>query len=178
MSSLRLAVGGLLALLLGAAFVRADQTVTVGPGISFSPSTVTIVPGETVTWTFAGVPHSTTSNATSGVDAWDSGIVFTTGATFAHTFSTAGSHPYYCLVHSSPTSTMMNGVVIVVPPTPTATPTPTPPPATATPAPSPTPLPGPAPSSGAVPDLTPAARLAFAALVAFAALAVLRGVRR
>jgi hypothetical protein len=39
--------------------------------------------------------------------------------TFAHTFGTAGSYPYYCAIHSFPGGTNMNGVVNVVQPAPT-----------------------------------------------------------
>lgn len=124
----RLAPALLAAGLLAAASARANQTVNVGPGLAFTPATVTVVPGETVTWVFVERGHSTTSNATTGPEVWDSGVVPTTGATFAHTFTTPGTYPYYCSVHSSPTGTAMNGVVQVVPatPTPTAVPTATP----------------------------------------------------
>lgn len=148
----------------------ATQNVNVGPGLAFSPSTVTVLPGETVIWTFQGAPHSTTSNATSGPEFWDSGIVFTVGQTFSHTFNTVGSHPYYCQVHSSPTGTMMNGVVIVAPATPTATPSPNP---TATPTPTvtstPTGLGGPGGPGFQIPDLGGSGQAALAlALVAAA----------
>jgi plastocyanin len=135
-------------LLFLAAVAGADQTVNVGPGIAFNPSTVTIVPGETITWVWMGSPHSSTSNATSGPEFWDSGIL-STGASFSHTFITPGSYPYYCKVHSTPTGTSMNGVVQVVPPT--VTPTPLPATPTVTPLPA-TPPPGPAPS-GPIPML-------------------------
>ena len=109
---------------LGTGTALATQNVNVGPGLSFSPSTVTVLPGETVVWTFQSAFHSTTSNATSGPEFWDSGIADAAGQTFSHTFNTPGTYPYYCKVHSSPTGTMMNGVVIVAPATPTATPSP------------------------------------------------------
>lgn len=96
----------------------ADQTVTVGPGMAFNPPNITIAPGETVTWSFVAPFHTTTSNATTGPDSWNSEIV-PVGGTFSHTFTTVGSHPYYCFVHSSPTGTSMNGVVNVVAPVPT-----------------------------------------------------------
>ena len=171
--TLALGVAGLLA----AALLSADQTVTVGPGMTFTPASVTVVPGETVTWTWAGVPHSTTSNATSGPEFWDSGVVVLTGATFSHTFSTPGNYPYYCSVHSFPGGTAMNGVVQVGPP-PTATPTPSPPGTTFTPTPTPPAAsPTPTPASGAsppaaIPMLDGAASLIFAFGLLAAALAV------
>jgi len=108
---------------------RADQTVQIGPGIAFSPPALAVAPGEKVTWVWMGGPHSTTSNATSGPEFWDSGIHLT-GAAFSHTFTIPGIYPYYCQVHSSPTGTAMNGVIQVVAPTATPTPPPaaTPPP--------------------------------------------------
>jgi plastocyanin len=166
---------GLALALAAAAFLAADaangtQNVNVGPGIAFSPSTVTVLPGEDVVWTFQGAPHSTTSNATAPPEFWDSGIVFTVGQTFSHTFTTPGTYPYYCRVHSSPTGTMMNGVVIVAPATPTATPTPL---ATSTPSPFPTstatPTPGGTGGPGGpgfqIPDLDARGRLLLALAV-------------
>src|SRR5437867_4367218 len=130
----RLLVAGLLS----ASWALGDQSVTVGPGFSFSPSTVTVAPGEKVTWVWAGATHSSTSDATSGSDAWDSGLM-TTGS-FDHVFTTIGAHPYYCVLHGSPGGIGMSGVVQVAPTTPTPTSTATPLPG-ATAAPSATPAP-------------------------------------
>jgi len=92
----------------------ATTSVTVGPGLAFNPSSVTIAPGDTVQWNWIGEFHSSTSNATSGPEFWDSGVQAT--GTLSHTFSTVGDWPYYCSLHSSPTGTRMNGVVSVVAP--------------------------------------------------------------
>src|SRR3954463_13526015 len=75
--------------------------VTVGPNgdLVFSPSSVTIHPGDTVRWTWSASFHSTTSGipgAPNGI--WDSGIL-TQGATFSHTFDSTGTFPYYCTPH-------------------------------------------------------------------------------
>jgi len=89
----------------------------------FSPSTVTIHPGDTVLWTFSSSGHSTTSGTPghpSGL--WDSGIL-NQGAMFTQTFNTAGSFPYSCTVHVACCN--MVGTVTVVNPSPTPTPTPT-----------------------------------------------------
>jgi plastocyanin len=107
------------------AAVRADKTVEVGQfGNSFTSSVVDVSPGETVTWNFHAT-HTTTSDATTGPEVWDSGILST--GSFSHTFTTPGSYPYYCALHSQPGGTAMNGVVNVVggaaTPTPTRTPT-------------------------------------------------------
>jgi plastocyanin len=83
-----------LALLAGAA-LRADQVVQVGPGTTFTPSTVTVAPGEMVTWSFANL-HTSTSDSATGPEVWDSGFV--SSGTFSHTFHTPGDYPYYCQV--------------------------------------------------------------------------------
>lgn len=150
-------------LLLSASAAAADQTVNIGPGIAFSPATVTVAPGETVTWVWQGAPHSSTSEATSGPEVWDSGVQ-ATGATFAHTFQTPGDHPYYCLVHSFPGGTAMNGLVRVAAPTATPTVTPTRPGPTATRSPG-----GPA----AIPTLSVAGRLLLGLALTSAAVLLL-----
>jgi plastocyanin len=97
--------------------------VTVGNGgFFFSPSTVTIRPGDTVQWTFASGGHSTTSgNPGMPNGIWDSGIR-NQGAVFNHTFNTVGSFPYYCTPHGACCG--MRGTVTVTNPTPTPTPPP------------------------------------------------------
>jgi plastocyanin len=167
-----LALAVLAAVLVPARSARADQSVTIGPGTTFTPSSVTIAPGERVTWTWAASGHSATSDSATGPEVWDSGIQ-NFGATFSHVFTTPGSFPYYCQVHSVPGGTAMNGVVQVVLPTvtpaPTSTATPTPS-ATALPSPSPTSLGGGVPPPGAIPTLGERGFLLLAAALAFASL--------
>jgi plastocyanin len=100
-------------------------TVTVGDGgFRFSPSSVTIQPGDTVQWTWSAGGHSSTSGSPGSPNGlWDSGIR-NQGATFSHTFNTAGSFPYHCTPHGSCCG--MIGTVTVSSPTPTPTPIPTP----------------------------------------------------
>src|SRR5215475_2265161 len=78
----------------------ATVTVTVGNGGPvFTPSSVTIHPGDTVRWTWSATGHSSTSGTPGVPDGlWDSGIL-SQGATFTHTFNTVGSFPYYCTPH-------------------------------------------------------------------------------
>jgi plastocyanin len=104
--------------------VGATVNVAVGPNgnLVFSPSSVTIHPGDTVRWTFSSGGHSTTSGSPgmpSGL--WDSGIR-SPGTAFNHTFPSVGTFPYYCIPHGG--CCAMVGTVRVV----SATPTPTPPP--------------------------------------------------
>jgi plastocyanin len=145
---------------LAAGLLPADQTVQVGPDLSFSPSSVTVAPGEAVIWNFLAL-HSSTSDTQTGPEVWDSGVL--SSGTFSHTFNTPGSYPYYCSVHSFPGGTAMNGVVIVsgvgATPTPTATvflpsatPTATPTSPVATPTPTATPT---SPIAPPTPTATP-----------------------
>ena len=72
----------------------------------FVPATITIGLGDTVTWTNnASDPHTSTSDT--GI--WDSGSM-SPGATFSHTFNSAGSFAYHCTFHQS---LGMVGTVIV-----------------------------------------------------------------
>jgi plastocyanin len=118
MRKIALAVALLLCLPL-ATIRAATVPVTVGPGTTFSPSTVNVVVGDTVQWTWAAgsLPHSTTSNTNTGAEVWDSGVKST--GTFSHTFTTVGNWGYYCTIHSTPTGTAMNGVVHVAAAAPT-----------------------------------------------------------
>ena len=70
---------------------------------SFTPNATTVVPGTTVTWTWAGaVQHNVT---------FDDGTASITqrSGTFARTFSTAGTFPYHCTIHGA----AMSGTVTV-----------------------------------------------------------------
>src|SRR6266403_2062728 len=114
--------------------------VTVGPSgnLVFSPSSVTIHPGDQVKWTWSSSGHSTTSGSPglpNGI--WDSGI-HNAGATFTRTFNSAGTFPYYCTPHGGCCNMVGTVTVVNASPTPTPTPTAT---ATATPPPTPTPTP-------------------------------------
>ena len=105
-------IAGAILLIIAPIAVRgATVDVTVGPGLSFTPASVTIAIGDTVRWDWAGALHSSTSDNTTGAEVWNSGLKST--GTFSHTFSTAGDWPYYCTLHSSPGGTAMNGVVHV-----------------------------------------------------------------
>src|SRR5450631_3632413 len=125
-SSLRVTAVATIALFLAfgpAVASGATVTVTVGDGgFQFSPPSVTIHPGDTVQWTWSASGHSSTSGSPGLPNGlWDSGVL-NQGATFSHTFNTAGSFPYYCTPHGSCCG--MVGTVTVSSPTPTPTPTP------------------------------------------------------
>jgi trimeric autotransporter adhesin len=116
----------------------ATINVTVAPNgeLVFSPSSVTMHPGDMVRWTWGATFHSTTSGipgAPNGI--WDSGIR-NQGATFTRTFNSTGTFPYYCIPHGGCCN--MVGTVTVVNASPTPSPTPMP---TRTPSATPTPIP-------------------------------------
>lgn len=77
----------------------------------FSPYTVFVRVGGTVTWTNMDVAaHTVTSGvlANGGPDGiFDSGL-FVPGAEFSYVFEEAGEYPYFCLVHP-----WMVGLVVV-----------------------------------------------------------------
>jgi plastocyanin len=70
---------------------------------SFSPSTLTISVGDTVTWTNSGPSAHTT---TSDTQLWDSGLL-NANQSFSRPFPTAGSFPYHCTPHSNMTGTII-----------------------------------------------------------------------
>jgi plastocyanin len=89
-----------------------SAAITVGPNgmLVFSPSTVDIAAGGTVTWTWAA-GNVLLHNVTSGdaVPAFAPSATQMSG-TFAHTFPTAGSFSYFCSIHGR---TVMFGTVNV-----------------------------------------------------------------
>jgi plastocyanin/uncharacterized Zn-binding protein involved in type VI secretion len=93
-------------------------TVQVAPGgdLSFSPSSVSIQPGDTVKWVWAdaSMPHSVTSGAGCASDGrFDSGLQHSSTFTFSFTFPSTGTFPYYCIPHCDDG---MTGTVNVVAP--------------------------------------------------------------
>ena len=87
-------------------------TVTVGAGgaLAFSPQSVNIAAGGTVTWNWAA-GNTMLHNVTSG-DATPAFAASPTqmSGSFQATFPTAGSFFYFCTVHGR---NVMNGTVIV-----------------------------------------------------------------
>ena len=128
--------------------------VTVGPNFElvFSPSSVTIHPGDQVRWTFGSSGHSTTSGSPGQPNGiWDSGIR-NQGAIFTQTFNSAGTFPYYCTPHGGCCNMVGTVTVVNASPTPTATPRPTS-------TPTPTPRPTSTPTATPRPTPTPTSRV-------------------
>ena len=71
----------------------------------FTPATLTVHVGDTVTWTNTGQqPHTATANDHS----FDTGVL-NKGASGSHTFTQAGSFSYFCTIHP-----FMHGTIVVL----------------------------------------------------------------
>jgi plastocyanin len=69
----------------------------------FSPGSITVEPGTTVTWVNQGqAPHTATQ--TDG--AFDSGTL-QPGESYSYTFNQAGTYAYYCQIHPDMTGTIV-----------------------------------------------------------------------
>lgn len=89
-------------------------TIEMTDQARFSPDTLTISVGQTVTWVnSSAMPHSATDDASlnpvndqfpeyaqlpDGAEAWNSGMMMP-GASFSHTFTVAGTYSYFCIPH-------------------------------------------------------------------------------
>jgi plastocyanin len=72
-------------------------------GNAFTPATINVTAGTTITWTNKdAVAHTVTS--TTGL--FNSGSL-ATGKTFSKMFSGTGSYPYFCSVHPTMTATVI-----------------------------------------------------------------------
>jgi plastocyanin len=88
----------------------ADQSVTIA-NFNFSPTTLTINVGDSVTWTNSDpVAHTTTSDSS----VWNSGPL-AQGGTFQRTFSEAGLFNYFCSIHPSMRGTILVGTRTYLP---------------------------------------------------------------
>lgn len=67
---------------------------------AFNPADITVAVGGTVMFTNDDAAEHTVTG-----DGWDSGTM-AAGATFAHTFDTAGTFPIRCTIHPSMTGTV------------------------------------------------------------------------
>ncbi|MGK3207179.1 cupredoxin domain-containing protein [Amycolatopsis sp. MEPSY49] len=110
----------------GAAAAAAPSTKSVeAMGYKFSPASLTISVGDTVTWTnHDTAPHNIV--VTDGPEKFTSPTL-QTGQTFSHTFTKAGTYSYYCSIHPDmkATVTVTGSAPTSAPPTsaPTSAPT-------------------------------------------------------
>lgn len=76
-------------------------TVTIR-NLTFTPRSITVKAGDTVTWT----NRDTTTHTVSGTDFVSGQIA--PGQSYSHKFGTAGTYQYVCTIHPS-----MEGIVVV-----------------------------------------------------------------
>ncbi len=89
-----------------AANEQGGSAVTISD-MAFSPSTVTVKKGTTVTWTNQdSVAHSVVSDTDSPNGGLNSST-FAKGAQFSFNFTGAGTYKYHCGVHPSMTGTVV-----------------------------------------------------------------------
>ena len=102
----RWTVAGMAALLItgiaAGIVLAADQTVSI-EDFSFSPATVTVEVGDSVTWSNA---DATAHTATAGDGSFDTESIGP-GETSTITFDTAGSYAYVCAIHPTMTGTVV-----------------------------------------------------------------------
>lgn len=99
------------------AVLAADHAVTI-EGFAFSPSTVTVQVGDSVTWTNQ---DNTAHTATAGDGSFDTESLGT-GESSTITFATAGTYAYACAIHPTMTGTVVVEAAAATP-APTTTPT-------------------------------------------------------
>lgn len=97
-----LAVAYIAAMLAAGSPVRAATHSVAINGLAYTPATLTIAVGDTVTWMNNDVQAHT---ATASGGAFDSGTM-DSGQSFSFTFTTAGSFAYTCNFHAEMTGTI------------------------------------------------------------------------
>jgi plastocyanin len=91
-SGVRIAVAAALSLYLGTA--HAEESKVTIDNFTFSPATLKVKVGDTVTWTnHDDIPHTVVSAGKFRSKAMD------TDGTFSFTFTTAGEYKYFCSLH-------------------------------------------------------------------------------
>ena len=76
--------------------VKATKTEVAIDNFRFSPNTVTLSVGGTVTWTnHDNVPHVVSS----ADNQFKKSPLLKTGQSFSHTFATTGTYSYFCSIH-------------------------------------------------------------------------------
>ena len=88
----------------------AAVTIDATSGFHFSPSTLTVVVGTTVTWTNTTIsPHTVTSDTGGAPIPIASPVIQASGGSFSFTFLTLGTYHYHCSIHP-----FMKATIVVV----------------------------------------------------------------
>ncbi len=128
-------VASVVALTMGASFALAQTSnaaVTIAD-FQFTPATLQVAQGTTVTWTNNGPTNHTT---TSDTGVWDSGVL-QAGRSFSFRFNTPGTFAYHCMIHPSMKGTITVTAATAAPASPSSAAAPAPSPSAAAPAASP-----------------------------------------
>ena len=86
-----------------------DLTVTADANLTFTPATLTVKPGDVVTFDFGSVAHNVFFDPATGVPGDIAGD--NANKSVERTFSTAGTFHYVCHIHP-----FMTGTVVVAAP--------------------------------------------------------------
>ena len=84
-----------------------DQSVSA-PDYEFTPKSVSVDVGDTVTWNFKGPSEHTSTGNSGQAEKWDSPLEGA-GGSFAHRFTKPGKYQYFCRPHAE----FMKGTVTV-----------------------------------------------------------------
>ena len=94
-----------LILLQASAVLAAGASVTIN-NYTFTPKSIAVTPGSTVTWTNKQADDNHTVTADNG--SFDTGVIAKNGGSATLTVATAGAFAYHCKIHPS-----MHGTVVV-----------------------------------------------------------------
>jgi plastocyanin len=87
--------------------IPANANEVVIADYKFVPQTLTVPVGTTVTWVNRDLAPHTATHRSFGDEPFDTGTMVS-GAVFPHTFKTAGSYDYLCVLHQG-----MMGTIVV-----------------------------------------------------------------
>ena len=91
----------------GSPIIGSTQALVAIRGFAFSPDTVRVKRGTTVTWVNCENAGIDAHTSTSDTEIWDSPFL-SPGETYSHTFDDAGQFGYFCTPHP-----FMRGAVVV-----------------------------------------------------------------